>query len=387
MTAKAVGLGSGRLYPDAMTSSSAAAGVPLIPDYAGPCVTNLVPALLAHRDIGQGWIPDEVLDARRVVLLVLDGLGAEQLADRREHAPTLHTMTPGRIVTVAPSTTSSALTSIATGVPPGEHGIVGYKLWTGGEVVNTLRWSSARGDVSDRVDPLDIQPVEPFLGTAPPVVSAREFATSSFTAAHLRGSAYRGFALPSSLPVEVRAALDGGARFVYAYYDGIDKVAHITGLGAHYDAELGHVDRLVGALLDALPAGVALVVSADHGQVQVGDNLTQLAPEVLANTQVISGEPRFVWLHARGGRSGDLLAAALDHHGDHAWVRSVEQVLDERWLGDVTPPARARLGDVAVVVCGDGALVDGASPGPLLQSRHGSLTPAEMVVPLHTAVV
>lgn len=359
---------------------------PLIPDYSGACVSNLVPALLAHREVGDGWINEDVLAAGRVVMLVIDGLGHDQLAARAALTPRLHAMCGGRIDTVAPSTTSSALTSITTGLSPGEHGIVGYKMWAAGEVVNMLRWTSMAGDVSERLDPIDVQPVEPFLGLGPPVVSSRDFARSSFTRAHLRGSEYRGFALPSSIPVEVRAALDGGARFVYAYYDGIDKIAHITGLGAHYDAELAYVDHLVGAVLDALPSGVALVVTADHGQVQVGADVGTIAPEVLALADVVSGEPRFVWLHARGERHDDLLAAACEQHGHEAWVRPVDQVLDERWLGSATAAARARLGDVAIVARGTRALVVDVDSAPRLQSRHGSLTPAEIHVPLRTAV-
>ncbi|MEZ5167170.1 MAG: hypothetical protein R2695_12045 [Acidimicrobiales bacterium] len=42
---------------------------------------------------------------------------------------------------------------------------------------------------------------------------------------------------------------------VYAYYDGIDKTAHIHGFGEHYDAELVACDRLVADLMMALPRG------------------------------------------------------------------------------------------------------------------------------------
>jgi hypothetical protein len=363
-----------------------AAQGPVVPDYGGACVSNIVPALLTHRDIGAGWIPDEVLDARRVVLLVLDGLGADQLDDRAAIAPRLAAMSRSRITTVAPSTTSSALTSISTGLAPGEHGIVGYKVWVGGEVVNMLRWTSPAGDASDRVSPAEVQPFEPFGGTAPPTVGPAAFADSSFTRAHLRGSPYRGYALPSSMAIEVRAALDEGARFVHAYYDGLDKIAHIAGLGPHFDAELAHVDALVDAVASALPAGVALLVTSDHGQVQVGSSTIPIDSEVRSMTARISGEPRFVWLHARGPRVDELAAAATSAHERSAWIRTVEQVLDERWLGPVSQAARSRLGDVAMVAREPVALVDPDRAGPLLESRHGSMTPAEMCVPLLAAV-
>ncbi len=361
---------------------------PTIPDYARACVSNIVPALLTHRDIGRGWIPDDVLDAKQVVLLVIDGLGYEQLQDRREVCPTLMSMLQGPITTVAPTTTATALTSITTGSSPGDHGMVGYKIWVGGEVLNALRWSSPRGDAIDRIDPADVAPITPFLGTRPPVISHGQFAGSGFTRAHLRDTEYVPFWLPSSIPLEVETAARSGHRLVYAYYDGVDKIAHITGLGEHYEAELRFVDALVADTARRMPAGAALLVVADHGQVQVGDSVQTIAPEVLALSSHLSGEARFVWLHAAGGRGQDLLAAATHSHGDVAWVVSVEQTLDEGWFGaDVGAAARARLGDVAMVCHEPVALVDGDKPGPKLQSRHGSLTSAEVLVPLLAAVV
>ena len=112
----------------------------------------------------------------------------------------------------------------------------------------------------------------------------------------------------------------------------------------------------------------------------------RFADTVLDVTAHISGEARFVWLHANGDRAGDLLAAAAASHGDVAWVVPVERVLDEGWFGGrVSPEARSRLGDVALVAFDDVALVDPDRPGPMLQSRHGSLTSAELHVPLLTA--
>ena len=231
--------------------------------------------------------------------------------------------------------------------------------------------------------PDEMQPLDPFTGAHPVVVSQAQFAETGFTRAHLRDTDYRPYWLPSSVPVEVGRALREGSRFVYAYYDGIDKIAHITGLGELYDAELRAVDALVADIQRTLPAGAALVCTADHGQVQVGDAMLSIAADVLDLTAHISGEARFVWLHANGDRAGDLLDAAAQAHGDKAWVVGVEQVLDEGWFGArMTAAARARLGDVAMVAHEPVALVDPDRPGPMLQSRHGSLTSAELNVPL-----
>jgi len=199
------------------------------PDYQGACVSNIVPALLEHRMLGEGWIPDRVLDAEQVVLLVIDGLGWNQLVERKALAPTLASSPGQPITTVAPTTTSAALTSITTGAPPGEHGLVGYRVRTGGETLNALRWSTENGDARDRIIPSELQ-VLPSFGTRNPVVVTKsEFRRSGFTMAHLAGGRFRGYGTIATMVHEIRTAVSDGERFVYAYYDGLDRVGHERG--------------------------------------------------------------------------------------------------------------------------------------------------------------
>jgi len=182
----------------------------------------------------------------------------------------------------------------------------------------------------------------------------------------------------------VAALLREGERFVYAYYDGVDKVAHEFGFGPTYDAEVTAADRLVGDLIDVLPPGAALLVISDHGQVDVGDRVVTLDPEVAGLTTMLSGEGRFRWLHARPGALDRLAEAAHRHYDDVAWVRTRDQAVAEGWFGGApTPEVAERLGDVVIAPRDPIAVLDPADPGEQwMRCRHGSLTPAEMLVPL-----
>lgn len=367
---------------------------PVVPAYHDACVTTLVPALL-EGSAAPAWLPEEVLQARRILLLVLDGLGWLQLRDRAGVAPTLAGLAGGPITTVAPSTTSAALTSLSTGLPPGEHGVVGYRIAVGGscgpahgEVLNALRWSTGDGDARRRHNPRLFQPCEIFGSQRPPVVTRAEFAESGFTAAHLSDTRLFGYADRMGLLDQVLGAFARKEPFVYAYWDDIDRVAHEFGLAERYNDELAACDLMVAELLHRLPAGTAVVVTADHGQVHVGERLVDLPAEVTGLVDGQSGEARFRWLHARPGAASDLLAAAhqaFDHMG---WVRSVDEVVSDGWLGDrVTSAARGRLGDVAVAARDPVAFVDPAEASSIeLIGRHGSLTADEMLVPAVFAV-
>ena len=175
---------------------------------------------------------------------------------------------------------------------------------------------------------------------------------------------------------------------MYAYYDGIDKIAHERGFGPFYDAELRAADAMVAQVLEQLPSGAVLLVTADHGQVEVGDRLVTPHHEVLSLTRHQSGEGRFRWLHARPGAATDLLAAAQQHHGDVAWVLSRAQMIDQGWFGPVvSPPVAARYGDVGLVTHAPVSFHDPADSGPYaLVCRHGALTADEMLVPLLAGV-
>jgi predicted AlkP superfamily pyrophosphatase or phosphodiesterase len=361
---------------------------PLLPDYSGACISNVVPALLEPSPSDIPWMPAGVLDAERVVLLVLDGLGWDQLCDRPACAPLMSSLAGGPISSVVPSTTATALTSIATGLTPGQHGVIGYRIAVEGEVLNVLRWTTPAGDARLSIPPGEFQKAASFGSQHPPIVTRTEFTGGGFSGAHLDGTRLHGYRCLSTLVTEVRRLTHANEPFVYAYYDGIDKVAHEYGLGEFYDAELTACDHLVGEVLDALPPDTALVITADHGQVHTGDQLIELPASVLEHLSMQSGEGRFRWLHARPGRAAALFDATVDSLGDRAWVRTKAQVIDEGWFGPtVTSVASSRLGDVALVAKGVHAFVDPADTGPYrLIGRHGSLTSAEMRVPLLAAV-
>jgi Type I phosphodiesterase / nucleotide pyrophosphatase len=374
---------------------------PLLPDFGGACLTGVVPALLGHvsgggatgavRDAdGAGalptWMPAPVGQADQIVLLVLDGLGAEQLAARQHLVPVLAGATGGTITSVAPSTTACALTSLATGRPPAQHGVVGYRVAWEGDLLNVLQWTVAGVDARMRVPARAFQPCPTFPGAEGPVpvVTRHDFGPTGFTAAHLGDVDLHRWYTPAGLVTGVRALLTGGAPFVYAYYEGIDKVAHARGLGDDYDDELRAVDRLVGDVLSVLPPGARLVVTADHGQVDVGASTEVLGADIMGDVTLLSGEGRFRWLHVRPGAIDDVAAAATAAFGDVAWVRTREQIVEEGWLGGVPSDAvAARLGDVVLLPFTATAFLDPADTGELrLRARHGSLTPAEMLVPL-----
>ena len=374
--------------PHQMVKDGRMQPVPVIPDYSGANLTGIIPGcLLGTSGRRPNWFPQPLQEAERIVLLVIDGLGYEQLLRHAHIAPNLMSLVGGSITTIAPSTTASALTSLVTGASPAEHGIVGYRMDMGDSIMNSLRWWSDTRDLRKVHPPATVQPIPPFVGMTIPVVSRAELEGSAFTEAHLRGSRPCGWRAASSIVAQCANLISSGEKFVYAYYDGIDKIAHERGFGAYYDSEIAATDWLVGSLLNTLPSGTTLAITADHGQVQVDDNVVHLSDDIKASLHHQSGEGRFRWLHAKRGQESDLLQIATDSYSDIAWVASRDQVIEEAWLGParggrIADQVKRRLGDVALVPFTATTFDDPLDSGPFsLVCRHGSLTADEMFVP------
>ncbi len=384
-----------------------------IPEYGRACITNVVPAIaLALGDTRNGeawpvesdileridalglvmdasdrsWIPKVITEASQIVVFVIDGLGQHQLRDYANYAPVLASLGGSAISSVAPTTTATALTSIASGLSPIDHGILGYRMRLGtNQVFNSLLWSCP--DIGTRMSstPEDLRVATPFLGLDVAIVSKAQFSKTGFTRAYLGDSKFHEFRHISTMVAKVKGLLRSGAPMVYTYYEGLDSVAHEYGFSDAYQLELRFVDFLVSALIEALPKGAALVITADHGQVEVPQEPIHLERKLDAMTVLKSGEGRFRWLHLRRGtlRAAEELANEL--YGDLAWVCSREEALDSGLLGPNGhgSPYAKRLGDLALIARADVAFFDATDRGPLrLLCRHGSMTQAETQVPL-----
>jgi hypothetical protein len=254
-------------------------------------------------------------------------------------------------------------------------------------VLNVLRWQVSGGR-SSPPDPVRVQPVPPFLGRNVPVVTRADFRDSGFSAAHLRGSQFIGWQTTAILAEHVRCQVAAGRTFVYAYYDGVDKVAHAYGLtNGFMAAELAETDRLVGVLLDRLPSDCTLLVTADHGQVATAEDSFIDLGSIHHLVAAYAGESRFRSLHALPGATSELLAAAKEEFGDVAWVFTRDELFDDGWLGHgATAEIRHRVGDVVLAAQGQFAFIDPTNPHELsLLAQHGSLTHDEMLVPLLAA--
>jgi len=382
-----------------------------LPRYGEAALADLVPALV--HALGGAELPDTlgVEPVRAACLLVVDGLGWELLREHPRHAPFL-SAAAGRALTAGfPSTTAASLASLGTGRPPGEHGLVGYTMLLPGEAapINNLSWATyglpgswpgapVEGDLLHRLVPEQVQPDATAFeraaaaGIAVSLVGPRHHAHSGMTRAVLRGGRYRSaFSLSDLVAIAGAALAEPGPQLVYAYNPDLDLVGHIRGVDSEaWRLQLAELDRAAAALAERLPDGALLVVTGDHGMVDLPpEQRLDVAdrPELVAGVRVLGGEARARHVYVEPGAAADVLDTWRSEVGDRMWVVSREEAISNGWFGPTVPDRiRPRIGDVVAAAYGPIGIVqrtvDPAHARML--GHHGSMTAREQLVPLVT---
>lgn len=369
----------------------------LVPCYGRGALSDVMTSVLAGLGVPDA---DDVLGlgaGRRTVVCLVDGLGYAALRRHADLAPFLVEHMGGRPPVTAgfPTTTVASLGSVGTGLPPGAHGLVGYQVavpGTEGRLHNLLRWSG-------EVDPLEWQPRPTVFeradasGVAVTQVGPAAFKKTGFTRAALRGARYRAAnSVGEWLSDAVAAAGEGDRSLVYVYLGDLDATGHRRGCTSRaWRTELAHTDGIVRRLRAALPADTDLLVTGDHGMVDVPDDARVDADTTAAlrdGVAALGGEARARYVYARPGAAADVLATWAETMGDRMWVVSRDEAVAAGWFGPaVGPQVAERIGDVVAAAQGDAAVV--ASRTEPIESRlvgmHGSLTADELLVPLVVA--
>ncbi|MCW3494577.1 alkaline phosphatase family protein [Microbacterium sp. SSM24] len=350
-------------------------------------LTGVVPQLSAALDGRSDWFAP----ATSAVILVVDGLGAINLAARAGHARFLAQAGTKKDVarTVFPSTTASALTSLLTATAPGAHGIVGYRARVPGtdDVINQLRgWDTDGLPQSwQRSVPLTSSSGRPFF-----TVTKREYAGTGFTAATQAGAEFHGV---DDLVERFETAADLASRtpgsLVYLYAPELDGIGHRRGWESdEWLVGLERMDAAARILAESLAPGVGAIVTADHGMVDVPRHRHILLHDddpLLDGVHLIGGEPRMLHLYAEPGEAQAVLHNWRVAEASRSWVMSRSELIASGLMGPVDAEVAPRIGDVIVAARSNVVYYDDrlADKGPQkMVGQHGSLTPEERVVPL-----
>jgi hypothetical protein len=314
------------------------------------------------------------------------------------HAPLIADVLAGRagrlteLACSLPSTTPTSLVSFGTGAAPGAHGILGFTLNVPGtdRVLTHILWR-------DDPPPRSWQPVPTWFerltaaGVECVAVLPAMFAGSGLTDAAYRGCRFSGVQRDDDYVQRLLDAIPDGPAVVYGYTAALDTAAHVFGIeSAQWAAAAAGVDQLLTKLLAGLPADTALVVTADHGGLDIAPDARidmDTDPRLSGGVRVVAGEPRLRHLHTVDGAAEDVIGRWREAVGSRADVRSRDEAIATGWFGRVPEAHRARIGDVVVMCTGPIAVLASRHEPPevgRLVGFHGAATPTETAIPLIT---
>ena len=337
-------------------------------------------------------------DVRRVVVVLVDGMGWHLLPDLAADAPLLASVLAGddgrldELACTFPSTTPTSLVSLATGVAPGQHGVLGFtvKLPESDRVLNHIYWR-------DDPPPSQWQPVPTWFerlrraGVGAHAVLPAAFFGSGLTEAAYRGAQLQPAAHHDDYAQLVIDRLRTAPGLVYAYTAALDTAAHLFGVGsAEWHAAGAYVDALLTRLVEALPTDAALLITADHGGLNVPESQRidlDADSRLGAGVRAVAGDPRVRYLHTHPGAATDVIAAWSELLMGRADVRSRDDAVAAGLFGSVRPEHLPRIGDVVVSCRGDTAVLASAHEPPevaQLIGFHGSNDPVETAIPVIT---
>ncbi|QAY62855.1 alkaline phosphatase family protein [Xylanimonas allomyrinae] len=352
--------------------------------------------------------------ARRVVVVLCDGLGLLNVAERAGHAPFLRARLPETraLRSTFPSTTAAAISTFGTGTAPGRTGMLGYTQRnpaTGG-LANMVSWTEqsdptlvsrpgGQARASTLPVPAETLQQEPTVfealvgaGVRVTSVGPSRFAGSGMTRAALRGAQHLAAeSLEARVDGVVRALREPG--LAYLYWGDVDKTGHHHGWQSwQWGDELEAFDRELARLVRSVPAGTLVLVTADHGQVEVdqADRFDVARTPALADgVALVGGEPRAVHVYAERPEQAEAVADRWrDVLGERAVVASRAEAVASGWFGPVADHVLPWVGDVVVAPRGRLTIVDSHTQTPEsldLRGVHGSFTPEEMTIPLVVA--
>ena len=352
------------------------------PDYAGGSLLNLI-AELERRLTGEALHPglhaalaDLVPEADTYVLVLFDGLGDSQL--QHPAAASMRASRVGAIDAPFPTTTTVSMATVATGMSPAEHGLLGYELWVPevDEVVRTIKWITLWGDPVDH-DYAGFLPAPNLwerlaaAGAEPITVQPWNFGGSPMSQMLYRGCRFEPWWSEEDAPAAAATLAAEARRLVFLYVPHVDFAAHMVGQAdPAYDEALGIADAVWSDLAAALPPGAVAVGTADHGHVDVPPEHRHELPRAAHDGRTLYGDSRAMFVR------GD----PIDAPPGGAWIPRSDM---ESWWGPgVRHPAFEHRVPDGVVVAPDGGAVLHRHADDRLVGQHGALTPEERRIPL-----
>lgn len=339
--------------------------------------------------------------SEHIIFVLLDGLGLNVV---RQLPPDslLRSSLKMELTATCPSTTAAALTSVATAQYPNRHAITGWFTYLPeyGFSIATLPFIeratgqllTLKGIQVGHV--LPVPPVCPRMSHKALTVVPSAIANTTYNTFGRGGTEGIGYVSIPNAVDEIIAHLRAARQptYVHLYLPEVDSLCHKAGaLHERVFDLVMEIDRDLRRLADAVAGKAKIVISADHGLIDVPkpDQTLLLDGDPMLDLLVVppTGDARMPIFHVRDGKREQFVDHFNARFSDRMILTPTQEIEQMELLGPgaLSETARARFGDFIGFPYRAATLAyhpPHKPVGELFLAVHAGLSPQEMWIPL-----
>ena len=374
-----------------MSNLSVPSTLPVVPKALGKLRHVFSSSLLA---VQRQPNPLTLRGSKHIVCVLVDGLGAENVLERSGHAPWLASQVKAGAIAHAgfPSTTSANIASFATGLTPGEHGLIGHQVFDRvfDEKINLLTgWN-------ERTDPEIWQPNQTLSelafasGVACYAIGHEEYRNSGFTRATMRKAEYIAAESLAQRFQAAREVLTSKTESIsYLYIPELDKYGHKFGWQSQgWASLLEELDAELENFAASLPKDCGLIVTADHGMVDSPMEQHLVIDDAVDQGGLLEwfgGDTRVAYLYLKDAAAAPSLQDRLESQSALFQTVLTQDAIEANWFGPVGALAKARMPELMLLARSNFTLfhsVYSKRRSIEMVAHHGGLSSSELRIPL-----
>jgi len=332
--------------------------------------------LSAYLALSSSDNPLKLAQKKSYLVILVDGLGTANIKSAAGHAGFLNQklVSAKSLFSGFPATTSSSLTSLATGAANGSHAVLGHRVYDRGikQNINFLN------DLGSELDPHEYQDLETISeqaaknGVVISTIGQSEYDRSGFTMATMPNATY----IPA-LSFQDRFT---AARKALSVPNSLTSKQWLNAI-EELDTELVKFVR-------SIPSTAGVVLTADHGVIDVkpARHIYLDEYECFSALEQIGGDPRVSFLYFQ--ENTDLATKLVEIEkamGSICEVVTIADLIAAGWLSKLSEQAKRVAPDLVLLPKSDRVAYHrgfAKARSLLMVGQHGGMTQAEWEVPL-----
>lgn len=378
------------------------------PNYKGKSILNLISSICKAYNIKTKYPPlkllkpEEIKKTKNIVIILIDGLGYEYLTKNQKNS-TLKNFLKGKITSVFPSATTSAIPSFFTGDSCKIHSMVSWHsfLKEFGCMIIPLPYHTrikpriSLGEIKNIKEVFNLEPINNKIKVKPYVLFEKKLTKTDFSLAISgKKSKIIGYENEKDYFKKITKLIKSNKRkkYIFAYYGEYDKLCHEHGVKSKkVKQNFKKIDKEFKKFINSIKGTDSkIIITSDHGQIDVPKNKKikiKNHPELDETLALpICGDNRYAFCFVKASKKRQFESYVNNKLKKYCKLYNSENLVKKGVFGLEKPTSKflERIGDYVLIMKKNYGIYQ-----KLVNEKekynigeHGGLSKEEMFVPL-----